>query len=95
MSEELSEERNKLHRLMAEPYTLEDMAFELESIAGSVTILASVIEPAARPEGNPSAETIDQGFDSIVHHLMRLADHCNALQRMVNERNKKQKEGSH
>ena len=91
----MSEEWNKLHRLMAEPYTLEDMAFELESIAGSVTILASVIEPAARPEGNPSAETIYQGFDSVVHHLIRLADHCNALQRMVNERNKKQKEGSH
>lgn len=91
----MSEEWSELHRLMAKPYTLEDVACELESIAGSVMILSSVTEPAARPDGNPSAETIDQGFDSIVHHLMRLADHCNALQRMVNERNKKQKEGSH
>ena len=55
-------------------YDLEDLAAELQCIAGAVVVQSTVCVPKQFPEGNPSAETIESGFDSISQHILRVAD---------------------
>ena len=59
---------------------LEDVAAELKAIAGCVIVLSSAVQPVEKPEGNVSAEMTESAFDSIYHHLVRVADALNAIQ---------------
>lgn len=82
--------KEELHRILAKNYSLEDLASEVEAIAGSVAVLATIVEPIHGKDESISKDTIDGGFDSIVHHLERVSDTLNALQRLVFEYNRKE-----
>lgn len=68
--------REELLDLIGRPkkYDLEDLAAELQCIAGAVVVQSTVCVPKKFPEGNPSAETIESSFDSISQHILRIAD---------------------
>lgn len=76
--------RQELHQMLAKTYSLEDMAQELETIGACFLIIADTVQPIPRPDGNISAETVENGLSSVYHHIMRVADTLYAIQRMAN-----------
>ena len=53
---------------------LEDVAAELKAIAGNLIVLSTTVQPIPKPDGNPSADVTEAAFDSIYHHIVRIAD---------------------
>lgn len=80
----------ELHQILAKNYSLEDLALEVECIAGSVVVLSTLVEPIQGADEAVSKDIVEGGFDSIRHHLMRIADTLNAIQRLAFEHNRKE-----
>lgn len=75
-------------------YDLEDMAAELQCIAGAVIVQSTVCIPKQFPEGSPSAETVESSFDSISQHILRVADALTEYKGKLLEAIRSAKEGA-
>ena len=89
------EAREELLNLIGRPkrYDLEDIAAEIQCIAGAVVVQGTVCVPREFPEGGPSAETIESGFDSISQHLLRVADALTEYKKKLLDAIREVKEG--
>ena len=62
---------------------LETMAAELSGIASNLYVLSSVVQPISRPEGNPTADTIEGAFYGVCGHIERISNRLNEIQGML------------
>lgn len=74
---------DELKNILFNDEELETMAAELSGIASNLYVLSSVVQPIIRPEGNPTADTIEGAFYGICGHLERISSRLNEIQGLL------------